>query len=1008
MISFKRLNDQVETFRKATTDSEHALRASLTEQPEVQPKSEDSNEWGDDWGDTAWPTAAEKASSEEDAREITESQAKPVDHCSDPVNGPALAKLEEELRKLQRERDASLEELDREHQAVVDRLLQERVELKALCEKQKCELTDRDTRLTELQECKEQLERENAELIDAYNELNDSFEEHKMESSDVTTSNRELEGRLEALKNDLFEYEEKYERCKAENQLAMQQLENLSNEFRRLKAEWLKSSMNSDLRNWQSEVIKLSGELEESLQKRHELVSSISEYEDIACTFQKHIERLKTENERLRRVSAEQQQELQQFEDVRDCLDDLRSEMDGLVSVLRRYDESYASRYENLLKSIVSLKCTRSFIECPDDGDDEPATLEHKRAVEDLNHQNQSLAKKLKECQDVCSYQGTVIVVLRQKVEKQFWDNYHILRLLDLYRSVMGPEAASKVEALQVQPNFALKAIAYEHTDNEGDARPKTVSEIKSESAQSYVQAFRRCRTTSDSVLLHCRFPNYRTAVSHDVSESVEITELDDASVSETGRRKHCGARKRFHLSTKHRQSVIRASLRRTVERLSRKLEGDKKRIAHLNTMNASLTELGENLKEQLAEYEKQYAAQAKKVESLQAERLELDNILASKEAALKLEEQKGIALLMMEKDKAHGDVALQQCNDELLRVSGCFEQVQNELLDSRKTVQSLNDSNSVLRHSRRLFIERLNDVHGKLHTLKEDVAQQKEDISSIMATFSAVLLDVSSRLLSSSQAVALEREKLVALVSLKHEESVRYHHEWQRVAELLQHERALVEQLSRQQVSITRSSVSNAETSTENDELMAGEEQQVAALSLQLQQANATIAQRDSLVNSLSAQVEDIKQRCRQDIVSVLEERDRLLSQVSSNKQLETSFANQMRLLQEAKGHSDSEVKRLKDHLISMEEAYTQEAVKCEEREISLRDRVRDLEAHKQLLGQIEKLQDELTRVIRERDAVQSQMTAVKEDLENSQTALVTLRTTLEHFQDGRASLVF
>lgn len=61
--------------------------------------------------------------------------------------------------------------------------------------------------------------------------------------------------------------------------------------------------------------------------------------------------------------------------------------------------------------------------------------------------------------------------------------------------------------------------------------------------------------------------------------------------------------------------------------------------------------------------------------------------------------------------------------------------------------------------------------------------------------------------------------------------------------------------------------------------------------------------------------------------------------------------------LLEDSYQKSSKETERLRQHLLQIEEAYTNEAVKSEERETTLRNRLKELEA--QLLVQLESNKD-------------------------------------------------
>ena len=65
-------------------------------------------------------------------------------------------------------------------------------------------------------------------FVHVYNFCTFQFEREKTQNGQMVSNNRELSMKLDSLKQDLIEYEERYERCKADNEKAVKQLELLS------------------------------------------------------------------------------------------------------------------------------------------------------------------------------------------------------------------------------------------------------------------------------------------------------------------------------------------------------------------------------------------------------------------------------------------------------------------------------------------------------------------------------------------------------------------------------------------------------------------------------------------------------------------------------------------------------------------------------------------------------------------------------------------------------------
>uniref|UniRef100_A0A915PRB0 GRIP domain-containing protein n=1 Tax=Setaria digitata TaxID=48799 RepID=A0A915PRB0_9BILA len=175
----------------------------------------------------------------------------------------------------------------------------------------------------------EKLRRENAELTAAYNDLNEDFENHKAEHGSVVTSNRDLTARIDALKANLIEYEERYEMCKNENAETVQQLEKLSNDFERLRLSF-ENSKTKSASDAVDEVERLRTELDASKDDREKLRADVERFRSAIGAIDTELNRLRESNDKLVQDNKAMGASLDKFTEIRDMLESSDAELKNL------------------------------------------------------------------------------------------------------------------------------------------------------------------------------------------------------------------------------------------------------------------------------------------------------------------------------------------------------------------------------------------------------------------------------------------------------------------------------------------------------------------------------------------------------------------------------------------------------------------------------------------------------------------------------------------------------
>ncbi|PIC41465.1 hypothetical protein B9Z55_008869 [Caenorhabditis nigoni] len=265
----------------------------------------------------------------------------------------------------------------------------------------------------------EGLQEQNKELADAYTELNTEFEEFKQQNNVVVNANSDLNRRIDSLKANLIEYEERYELCKKENAETVAQLERLSNDFARLRTGVANVSQRREDCDLMvnEEVEKLRNALDESRSERERLRDDVQR-------FQVAVGEIDVELEKLRGANRQ-----------------LLEENNALTENLARYDET--------MKSIISSseedigKFREQFHEIQEN---------HKKQREAMNAENDALREEteaIKRQRDILMEESALLKDVNEKLKTKTSAEEEKNRLLqeksDLLEQCLSKERAERL-----------------------------------------------------------------------------------------------------------------------------------------------------------------------------------------------------------------------------------------------------------------------------------------------------------------------------------------------------------------------------------------------------------------------------------------------------------------------------------------------------------------------------------------------------------------------------------
>ncbi|PAV84580.1 hypothetical protein WR25_10120 [Diploscapter pachys] len=205
-----------------------------------------------------------------------------------------------------------------------------------------------------------QLKLQNKELVNAYNELNTECEVLKeFQNQHNVRNHQELLLKIDHLKANLIEYEEKYEMCKLEHSETVRQLEKLGADFDRLRGEVSETKArgsDSDAA-LQEEVEKLRVALETSREERERLRTDVDRFRAAVADIDSELDSLRDANKRLLEENAVMAQSLTNYDStVKDTLSNSERDLAEFRTEFKKLQQGHREESEALLKVNEELK----------------------------------------------------------------------------------------------------------------------------------------------------------------------------------------------------------------------------------------------------------------------------------------------------------------------------------------------------------------------------------------------------------------------------------------------------------------------------------------------------------------------------------------------------------------------------------------------------------------------------------------------------------------------------
>lgn len=320
------------------------------------------------------------------------------------------------------------------------------------------------------------------------------------------------------------------------------------------------------------------------------------------------------------------------------------------------------------------------------------------------------------------------------------------------------------------------------------------------------------------------------------------------------------------------------------------------------------------------------------------------------------------------------------------------FEDLQKEkvgkdqqIMNFEKLVEELNEK---LQQYENLAIEENRDLFKKL-SISEESPEDKlngMDVEEVKNQFEKLDLQENKRL-QSELSGALEkinfleiqlnemtksRDELISIVTTKHQESITYHNEIQRLSQILQSESDKIKLLENQLVNIN--------------------------------QIKETVTKKDEEIDKLTDQINFLREKCDVLTKNLLEEQgkvQKILSEKTTTSDKEQALEN--------------ELKRLRSHVLEVEEYYTNELVQAERKNAELLTKVNEIEQREKDSStlytsvsiranqQVEVLQKQIELLSNQRDELMRKLSDAEDNANKQTAALTNLQVVLEQFQRDR-----
>ncbi|XP_018307548.1 thyroid receptor-interacting protein 11 isoform X2 [Mycetomoellerius zeteki] len=302
------------------------------------------------------------------------------------------------------------------------------------------------------------------------------------------------------------------------------------------------------------------------------------------------------------------------------------------------------------------------------------------------------------------------------------------------------------------------------------------------------------------------------------------------------------------------------------------------------------------------------------------------------------------------EKDiiKAHNENLMDEINDLRSKLQTAFENNKESAEMAKQTIEDLS-------HIIREKDQEINILQAEITHAKSIIAQSSNDLAVIRN----------------------QKNEIEQLVSIKHNESLQYQNEIQKLIQRVNEQAARIQELIFEQTANEMRNKANVEA----------------------QQGG-----HDGVDSGQSIEIVALNKKC--------DALEAALMQEQSNARI---LQNQLIEIQNKEANSAKELERLRTHLVEMESSYTEEALIAENNRQELEARLLQAEekvkssstaftsANIRANQQVETLQQQIALITQQRDQIQAKLSAAEDNIQLQSASLTNLQIVLEQFQQDK-----
>lgn len=398
--------------------------------------------------------------------------------------------------------------------------------------------------------------------------------------------------------------------------------------------------------------------------------------------------------------------------------------------------------------------------------------------------------------------------------------------------------------------------------------------------------------------------------------------------------------------------------------------------LAKLQENFATVTEESKTLKSEYEAIRDNYKKLEYDVACLQEEKKELLNRI--NENAYDNEKQQIAACL--EEERRQND-ALKNENSKLIaEITDVRKKMQDTIEGYKESIDMGKQTIESLSHLIKEKDEEINDLKNALH-----LAKNSEETSDHFST------------------VKNERDELVKLVTVKHNESLQYHGEIQRLTQLLNEQTSQIQSLlAEKDIHLSDLKEKDAQLLWTNNELQAVQQRLRNAEDSSNGAATCGIVEH----SKQTSEIEILSEKCNALEAALIQEQ-------SNNRMLQ----NQLGESQSKEANAAKELERLRSHLVEMESNYTEDALLAEEGRKELEAKLQQAEeklktssnaytsANIRTNQQVETLQQQMVLIVQQRDDIQNKLSVAEDKILSQTASLTNLQIVLEQFQQGNSN---